>query len=319
MWKIQLLGNRISNKLQEYLRDSIEGGIIADYWINHKKKFTEETYFMVDWAALGKAMKTATNTRKRWVSKFESGMCATGHMMVIWKKRLVPNCPRCNSSTETTTHILQCPSETALLKWEMSLKSLKDWLQGKKTCPQLQNLILSSLQSWHHNIKPNIPKSGFIGVEEIYLEQQSIGWRQFIGGCISKKWAIAQTTYYSWLGSKKSGNTWAKELIQQMWKVEWSQWEDRNQALHKTTLAQDMEGAISLDNSIKSEWKIGKDTLPKLVQNTFPRLLSDLLAQSLQKKKFWFVLVRKHRELKGNPISDEFTVPKSQLRKWVGL
>ena len=104
-----------------------------------------------------------------------------------------------------------------------------------------------------------------------------------------------------------------------MWKVEWSQWEDRNQALHKTTLAQDMEGAISLDNSIKSEWKIGKDTLPKLVQNTFPRLLSNLLAQSLQKKKFWFVLVRKDRELKGNPISDEFTVPKSQLRKWVGL
>ena len=96
------------------------------------------------------------------------------------EKRLIPNCPRCNFHTETIAHILQCPSETALLKWEMSIKSIKDWLQGKKTCPELQNLIISSLQSWHLNIKPILPKKGFLGVDEIYLEQQSIGWRQSI-------------------------------------------------------------------------------------------------------------------------------------------
>ena len=104
-----------------------------------------------------------------------------------------------------------------------------------------------------------------------------------------------------------------------MWKVMWNQWEDRNQALHKTTLAQDMEGAISLDTSIKAEWKLGKETLPKLVQNTFPRLLSNLLTHLLQKKEFWFVLVRKHRELEGNVLIDDFNSADSKLRKWVGL
>ena len=319
MWQIKLLGNRISNKLQGYLRDSIEGGVIADYWVNQKQRFTEQNYFKVDWEAVGKAMKSVSKTRRRWISKFETGMCATGHMMVKWKKRLIPNCPRCNFHTETIAHILQCPSETALLKWEMSIKSIKDWLQGKKTCPELQNLIISSLQSWHLNIKPILPKKGFLGVDEIYLEQQSIGWRQFIGGCISKKWAIAQNKYYFWIGSKKSGNMWAKGLIQQLWKVAWNQWEDRNHALHKTTLAQDMEGAISLDTSIKAELELGYETLPKFVKKTFPRLLSDLLAQPIQKKKFWFVLVRKHRELKGTAIQDAFTSANSQLRKWVGL
>ena len=48
-----------------------------------------------------------------------------------------------------------------------------------------------------------------------------------------------------------------------MWKVMWNQWEDRDQALHKTTLAQDMEGAISLDTSIKAEQELGKETIPK--------------------------------------------------------
>ena len=48
MWKVSILGNRISNHLREYVRESIEGEAIADYWINDKKRFTEEGYFQVD-------------------------------------------------------------------------------------------------------------------------------------------------------------------------------------------------------------------------------------------------------------------------------
>ena len=48
MWKVGILGNRICNQVCEYLRESIEGGKVADYWINKKNIFLEAGYFQVD-------------------------------------------------------------------------------------------------------------------------------------------------------------------------------------------------------------------------------------------------------------------------------
>ena len=82
MWKVSLLGNRVVNRLTSYLRESIEGGKVAEYWIKKKKKFTEESFFCVDWEAIKAAMGNVGPQRRRWVSKFEAGICATGPMMV---------------------------------------------------------------------------------------------------------------------------------------------------------------------------------------------------------------------------------------------
>lgn len=73
-----------------------------------------------------------------------------------------------------------------------------------------------------------------------------------------------------------------------------------------------------LDISLKIEWILGKEELPAYVQIHFPHTLMDLMEQALPAKKHWFTLVRAHRETIGNGITDDFTSPKSQLRKWVG-
>ena len=49
IWKISLLGNRITNKLMEYLRESIDGGKIVEYYICNQKRFSERVHFQVDW------------------------------------------------------------------------------------------------------------------------------------------------------------------------------------------------------------------------------------------------------------------------------
>ena len=118
---------------------------------------------------------------------------------------------------------------------------------------------------------------------------------------------------------RKTGKKWASDLIPQLWKLGVAQWEDRNKALHGTPLAEDLAGAMSLDISLQVEWVLGKDDLPLHVRQTFPSSLENLLAQSLLGKKYWFMLVRAHREVVGNGIEDDFSPKKSQLRKWVGL
>ena len=81
IWKISLLGNRVCNKLTEYLREGIEGATTAQYWVEKRKRYTEDSYFLVDWKAVDRAMKSSTIQRQHWVTKFDSGCCATGKMM----------------------------------------------------------------------------------------------------------------------------------------------------------------------------------------------------------------------------------------------
>ena len=48
MWKISMLGYRVCNHLIQYLRESIEGGKVVEYWIYKRKRMSEQGYFQVD-------------------------------------------------------------------------------------------------------------------------------------------------------------------------------------------------------------------------------------------------------------------------------
>ena len=70
MWKISMLGYRVCNHLTQYLRESIEWGKVAEYWIYKRKRMAEQGYFQVDWDANKDAMKAVNVSRRHWVSKF---------------------------------------------------------------------------------------------------------------------------------------------------------------------------------------------------------------------------------------------------------
>ena len=159
----------------------------------------------------------------------------------------------------------------------------------------------------------------FDGVEDIFNSQKQIGWRPLLGGCLSLEWAKVQGTYFKWL-RVKTGKRWVAALIQKLWDVAWDQWENRNEALHDTPMAADLSGAVSLNRAISAECQLGIGDLPFKVGQTFPYDINNFLQQPLIERKCWLVLVRTAREvMHDNRIQDEFTDPKSHLRKWVGL
>ena len=100
--------SRVCNNAVRYLRNSIEGGKVAEYCICKKTQFSNQGYFQVDWEASRLAIKSSPVSRRHLMTKFKYGMCGTGEMIKIWKQRLVNNCPRCGKAKETTTHILKC-------------------------------------------------------------------------------------------------------------------------------------------------------------------------------------------------------------------
>ena len=160
----------------------------------------------------------------------------------------------------------------------------------------------------------------FEACEDVFVSQQKIGWRQLMGGCLSVEWARAQQAYYQWRDIRRTGKRWAVALIRKLWEIAWDLWSDRNDALHQTPLAADLEGAVSLDKAIREECLLGSADLPANVRCNFPSDVEQLIQSPLTQKKAWLVLVRAARELiHDTRIQDEFTNPKSYLRKWVGL
>ena len=321
IWKISFLGTRVCKKIKSFLRESIEGGEAAEYWVLKRKRFSKDGFFEVDWKANKKAMTTVSIGKRHWLTKFESGICGTGRMMKIWKQRVVDNCPRCGAANETTTHILQCPCKSACEVWDASLESLEEWLIKKKTCPDLRRLLVQILNQWRQGKEvSDITNYDFEGCTKVFPSQHTIGWRQVMGGCLSLEWARAQDAYFRWLGIRRTGKRWLVAVIKKLWRVSWDLWKDRNDALHKTPMIADLSGAASLDRAIVVECQLGSAGLPQTVRTTFPRDVDKLLNAPLDHKKYWLVLVRASRELiHDNRIHDEFTDPQSYLRKWVGL
>ena len=70
MWHISFMGTRIVNQLADCLRENIEGGKAAEYWVHHKKRFSKHSFFQVDWEANKAAMATVSLARRHWVTKF---------------------------------------------------------------------------------------------------------------------------------------------------------------------------------------------------------------------------------------------------------
>ena len=141
-----------------------------------------------------------------------------------------------------------------------------------------------------------------------------------MGGCLTIEWARAQEDYYRWLGIRRTGERWVSEVIKKLWNISWDLWQDRNDILHKTSRVAILSGEASLDSAINEEYQLGNDELPKAVQNSFPDDIEEILSAPLIRKKSWYALVRTAREAtRDGRIQNEFTDPRSHLRKWVGL
>ena len=110
------------------------------------------------------------------------------------------------------------------------------------------------------------------------------------------------------------------ELIYKLWDMQWDAWQHRNVALHNTPIAEIMEGKLSLDRSLRKEWRQGFLNFPNVVKAILPEMISSVIAGTVEEKKGLFVLIRTTRvNLGDDRIVDEFSDPKSSLRKWVGL
>ena len=90
-------------------------------------------------------------------------------------------------------HLFQCQSEQATMHRDVELNKLQKFLRQKNTAPNIKDMIFKSITAWC-NLTSFFP-NGLLPSWEAAVEQQKIGWRQFLLGKVSSKWMVLQQHY----------------------------------------------------------------------------------------------------------------------------
>jgi L-rhamnose mutarotase len=134
-------------------------------------------------------------------------------VMQRYKFQIHAECPRC-SEFKDTIHVIRCKSPLAITQWDSLIATLDAWLLQAGTMPNQRHAIVSRLKAWKTHAPQSDPQYTWPDVNDLVKNQDIVGWRSFLEGCILQQdWAAKQQAYYDWLQRKNTGKQWTTTLI----------------------------------------------------------------------------------------------------------
>ena len=214
--------------------------------------------------------------------------------MALWGFRDNNHCPRCGGEYEDVSHILTCQAVSSTDQWSKSLVRLEEWMEKEQTAPLIRRYILRRLRAWH--------KGEFFmltgdALEPAILEQDEIGWKNFLFGFVSVQWARIQQREYNRIRSRRTGKRWVTQLIKQLWMVIWDQWKDRNKKLHDGETLDEFHDISDVHVEINHEFASGAPAnCPPHLRNWFRyESVDEIFALSNFEQRLWLRTVRNIR------------------------
>ena len=317
-WEIQLRGDRLVHRLDEDIRKWIHDPALLDRWATDER-LAEGSHHLIDWTAQSHATKKVSRRRSIGIAKLFSDNCATNERMVEWGFRGCSKCARCNHPVENVTHLLQCPDRAATCDWDSAVDKLDAALRQSRTHPQLQTIITRRLKAWKRN-EPWRLHGTSAEIRLLQDDQQSIGWKNFLFGFLSTRWATIQQSYYSIYNPRRSGAKWACDLIPMMWEILWSQWRHRNSIVHKnheTTGARPME---EIDQEIQTEFSLGlPHRCPPHLRCYFRGPITRILSRNGLDRRLWLKTAQGVRHLVTSLLvnHDGLSNERRVMRQWL--
>jgi hypothetical protein len=223
---------------------------------------------------------------------------------VEWKMRDSPLCPMCEE-VEDARHVWECQSAEAKLVKSKGLYKLRQWMSSQRTCPDISRILSARLTSWAYGTRAYPQRSTRPGVEKALLDQDEIGWTNFVEGCIALEWTAVQDRYYKSIRSKKSGRQWTIALIKKLLDIAWDLWEHRNGFNNSPEHLEEHYEMDDVDAEICYQYRLGPEGLPQRFHYLFSGACDELLATSISNRLRWANLVNSARILGRSVKSKE--------------
>ena len=307
----------ISSELETQLQQMISSDSIREYW-SDKGKFTEHTEKYIDWKVTGKAFKSLSKGRRNQVSKWLTGFCGVGKMLVKYRHQTHSRCPRCNEDNEDVAHILQCNHNSAKALWDQEVTKLQQWMIENDGEPNMVQAIIENINAWRSQYPYPATRYDNRTLRSAIRHQDEIGWQNFIEGFKDIGWRKVQMTHFQHINSQKSVLLWMSRLQQKLWNIMKAMWTDRNNTLHHegNTVHQHEMQAITAE--ILIEWQIGIDILPNnRYEHLFRGNVQTRLNDTIHQKQMWLSSVWGARDKYGSTRPTQRDIVASSFyRRW---
>jgi len=291
-WRVWINGCKAATELSDKLIDRIEGAPCLQYWVE-KGRFGSPDIPNIDWGVHEQAMKSARRARRVWVTKQASGYCGTGRMMARWKLRDESTCPRCGVIDEDMEHVLRCQNIKANEQWELSLASLRQWLEKHDTHPELTELLCSRLSAWRNGDDLLPLEFSDPDLYQLLTKQDAIGWRACIDGLLVNEWAAVQASYFELFESRRSGKRWVGALIKKLWDTAWDMWDHRNRVVHDQETG---VRAIELRWAIRLQFQLGAQGVMAQARCLFQGGVQKILRYPMEVQEAWLRRIKAARD-----------------------
>lgn len=252
------------------------------------------------------------------MTKWSSGICGVGSMLIKWKHQSHSRCPICNGPNETTSHVLQCPHHTVNTLWNEELTKLSDWMMNNDGDPNLSIAIIELLRQWRHGNNQVRTNFDCPLLSRAIQKQCYFTTRCLIDGFFVPEWRTVQHQYLKDIGSSRNSLFWMAQLARRIWNVCRTLWDHRNNILHSEGQTIHQEELRQINEDISQEWERGLDTLPpNNYRHLFRGTIDTLLNKTIDHKQQWLTSVWAARD-KLSDIEDihRSTIGSDFYRRW---
>ena len=213
----------------------------------------------MDWAANGDALRGYPPLFQLWATKHISSFCGMKRMMKLWGLAASDTCPSCECM-ERAQHVPICPHSDCNVVWQEAINGLAVWFDLSHTNPEIQDCICSTLHL--RSIYACFAPFASPTITAAALNQDAIGWMNFIEGRISLEWCTAQSHFYASIGSSHTSCQWAKELVQNLLAMVHEMWIAHNDVAHAIDEKRcKIKDGLAMDTDIDKQFVLGYEDL----------------------------------------------------------
>jgi len=231
-----------------------------------------------------------------WKAKHLTGRQPWGTNMKRWGFWQEATCPLCKDADEDAKHVVRCPRVTRV--WPRAIQPLQEWLRQTRTDTDVSNVIIDGLTSFQRGDTPAIDRFSLPqDLSDASLEQDALGWRNFLDGFITTSWGKIMQARFSAGGRRMTGKRWTCSLLRHLWRLSRELWDHRNELAHEGRDSLTQQAIDELNRELLAQFQRGRDGMPaRLTRHLFRGSVHRLLAKPTPLKRAWLYSIIAARE-----------------------
>ena len=273
--------------------------LIARSTFHHKSILFNNQFDVVDWEMVHGALREVPRMFQIWACKQVMNIAAANDNKP-WDKSN-PYCPSCAVEKEKCAHILMCNDAGRVETLHASISILSKWLEEMDTDPDLRDCIVEYAERRGNTSMYDICVEYDLDddFKDMAIEQDTIGWRRFMEGMVSRSMRRIQSCYSELEGWEVvTPETWTRGLIIKLLEATHGQWLYRCVQIHDNvagTLVTARKEQLQVEIEQQQDMGIGEDW-EREDQYLAEVNLEDLESTSGTNQEYWLLAIRTARE-----------------------